>query len=121
MPGINSFLRSYQSMSAIFVTSGVYKAAVIAEIRQRGLPAAIEYAQTRGGVGPRCTGLARQMVRLVERCGDVPARVIEASSYPVKPCTMVLIPNLTWTHKGRRQIAQLEWVPVHTFPARVGV
>ena len=99
---------------------GVYKSACVAEIRERGMPAAIEYAQTLGGVGSRCTGLARSILRAVEKVGNVPPKkiyrheTVRSAVYGAPQEIVVAIPCLSWKFAGDRQVAHFSWTPVRT-------
>ena len=101
-----------------YVESGAHHATAVQEIREHGLPAAIAHARTLGGVGPRCTGLARSMVALVGRVGDVPPKRLTPAQSFGRPVLMLEVPRLTWGFQGRRQVARLEWMPMHAFPVR---
>ena len=103
---------------ARWVEMGQHHAAAINEIRERGLPAATEYARTLGGVSDRCAGLARSLMALASRAGDVPAKRLERATSGTRAVVMMKIPHLTWRHTpGGRQVAHLEWWPVRAFPA----
>lgn len=92
-----------------YLAFGAHYADAAHQIRARGLPAALELVATLGGVGQRM-GIARSLVKAVEKAGELSAYRIERSARGA----MVSVPNLSWRWKGRgrrpRQVGVVEWV-----------
>ena len=100
-----------------YLALGRYYADAIGQIRQRGLPAAIEAAQAMAGATqPRY--IARGLLQAATTSGVVPS--FRIASYPRRRFEdgapvidrVVEIPRLTWRFRGHRQVGAIEWVPV---------
>lgn len=93
-----------------YLAIGAHYADAARQIRERGLPAALELVATLGGAGQR-RGIARSLVKAVEKAGELPAYRIERSARGF----MVSVSNLSWRWSaGRRprQVGIVEWVPM---------
>lgn len=88
-----------------YLALGRHTAAAVAEIRRRGLEAALEAVACMGGVSQR-RGLARSLLAAIERTPDFAANAYELHD------RIVFIPNIGWTWRGRRQVARLEMLPM---------
>jgi len=100
-----------------YLALGRHYAAAIQQIRERGLPAALEAVDCMGGVTQRVS-IARSLLRAVARAGDVPAYKILDRIVNGGLEKTVLIPHLTWKYtrnaRGQRdrQVGKIEWLPM---------
>jgi hypothetical protein len=85
---------------------GAWTADAVAQVRKRGMPAALELAATFGGLTQPKT-FARSLMELVNGCGLVAARTIERTGQEIA----VFIPRVTWRFHGRRQMAVIDTRP----------
>lgn len=89
---------------------GMHTASAIQAIHQRGLPAALEFVDTMGGVSQR-VGLARSVAKACEKAGAVPAKkIIMHESHNGTQCC-VMIPRIDWVWRSHRQVAIFEFWP----------
>lgn len=93
---------------------GAWTADALAQVRKRGMPAALELASALGGLTQPKT-FARSLVGLVNRSGLVAARTIEKTDQEIA----VFIPYVTWRFHGRRQMAVIETWPAWSVKRRV--
>lgn len=108
-----------------YLAFGRHYADAIAQIRERGLDAALEAVACMGGATQR-KGIARGLVKSVEKIGTVPAfritghtrRRFEDGATVVD--RIVEIPSLTWHFKGRQQVGVIEWLPIFSATDRRG-
>ena len=100
-----------------FVALAKHHQTCIAEIRERGLPAALEYVETLGGVTQK-RGVARSILRVLDRdpsFGQTAYEIRDHTSQFMGVTTqqrLVWVPRITWKFHNRRQIASLEAMPM---------
>lgn len=101
-----------------YLAVGAYHAALISEIIDGGLPAAMQAQALMGGVDRPTKRLGSSLVAACRRAGRVPAyRIVD---YPRRDWRTgedvvdrrVWCPRLTWRFsRGSRQVGHVEWVP----------
>ena len=103
-----------------FVALARHHQACVAEIRERGLPAALEYVETLGGVSQK-RGLARSILRALDRdlsFGRTAYEIRDHTNRFMGVTTrqrLVWVPGITWKFHNHRQIASLETLPMFGF------
>jgi hypothetical protein len=103
-----------------YLALGAHTSAAVSEIRERGLPAALEaVAAMMGGVSQPRT-VARSLVAVLAKAPDFGSRPYEVRSDNFThgltgeklEQRMVFTPHLSWRFQGRRQVASLEMWPM---------
>ena len=92
-----------------WLANGKREADLINAARAGGVSELLARAETLGGLTQK-RGWAKSAIKAAAKLtADVPAYRIEN----VRGYRMVFTPRLSWTFKGNRQVAIIEWVPMY--------
>ena len=96
-----------------WLENGKNHARIINAARAGNIEALLDYAKEVGGVTQPKT-FARSALRAAAKLkGDIPSyRIVSHKRQTGNIENLVCIPYLSWTYRGNRQVAKIEWVPM---------
>lgn len=110
-PFESSLAPGFRRMAAL----GAWRADALRQVRDRGLPAALEMVATMGGVG-QAAALARSLVlaaKLVDEPVDRLVQRMPGSAGPGHVEWWLVIRDVSWEWRGGRQRAVVGWQLAH--------